>query len=117
MDPELKKILDTLPNKPSRSRLEPCREFVEELRRRGRTYREISVILAEKCQVKVSASGIHDFMRARIVPEKSRTTKIAESVRFVSRSAAVNVPAEAPSKAEVQSRINGLTRSRHASPR
>jgi hypothetical protein len=36
MDANLKKILDELPGKPPRSRLEPYREFIEELRSRGR---------------------------------------------------------------------------------
>jgi len=49
MDAKLKKILDELPCKPPRSRLEPYREFIEELRGRGQTYREIAEILADKC--------------------------------------------------------------------
>ena len=65
MDTDLKKILDELPGKPPRSRLEPYREFIEELRGRGRTYRDIAEILAEKCAVQVTGSGVHDFVRAR----------------------------------------------------
>jgi hypothetical protein len=59
------KILDELPIKPPRSRLEPYREFIEELRSRGRTYRDIAEILAEKCAVQVTGSGVHDFVRTR----------------------------------------------------
>jgi hypothetical protein len=65
MDDTLKDILDRLPAKSPRSRLEPYREFIEELRRRGRTYRDIASILAEKCQVQVSGSGVHDFVQIR----------------------------------------------------
>jgi len=65
MDANLKKILDELPDKPPRSRLEPYREFIEELRSRGRTYRDIAEILAEKCALQVTASGVHDFVRTR----------------------------------------------------
>jgi len=65
MDDRLKNILDTLPTKSPRSRLEPYREFIQELRRRGRTYRDIASLLLEKCQVQVSASGVHDFVRTR----------------------------------------------------
>ena len=73
MDDRLKDILDALPTKSPRSRLEPYREFIQELRRRGRTYRDIASILSEKCQVQVSASGIHDFVRTRYRSEqKSR---------------------------------------------
>jgi len=31
----------------------------------GRTCRDISAILADKCRVTVTASGLHDFIRAR----------------------------------------------------
>jgi hypothetical protein len=58
-------ILDSLREKPPRSRLEPYRDLIEELRRRGRTFREIAHILAEKCQVETAASTIHDFIRTR----------------------------------------------------
>jgi len=70
MDTKTRAILDSLPDKPPRSRLEPHRELIQELRRRGRTYRDIANILAEKCRVEVTASGVHDFLRRR-----SRTTK------------------------------------------
>jgi hypothetical protein len=65
MDTDLKKILAELPIKPPRSRLEPYREFIEELRSRARTYRDIAEILAEKCALQVTASGVHDFVRTR----------------------------------------------------
>jgi hypothetical protein len=66
MEANLKKILDELPRKPPRSRLEPYREFIEELRGRGRTYREIAEILADKCAVEVTGSGVHDYLRTRL---------------------------------------------------
>ncbi len=71
MDADLKKILAELPNKPPRSRLEPYREFIEELRSRGRTYRDIAEILAEKCAVQVTGSGVHDFVRTRSRKDRS----------------------------------------------
>src|SRR5271170_6326853 len=58
-------ILDALPEKPPRSRLEPYSALIDELRRRRRTYREIVSILAEKCDLQVSISTIHDFVRAK----------------------------------------------------
>ncbi len=63
-------ILDSLPEKPARSRLEPYRDLIEELRRRGRTFREIAHILAEKCHVETAASTIHDFVRVRSCREQ-----------------------------------------------
>ena len=65
MNPRFKEIIDGLPDKPPRSRLEPYYELVKELRRRGRTYRDIAQILAENCQLEVTASGIHAFVRRR----------------------------------------------------
>jgi hypothetical protein len=56
-------ILDSLPENPPRSRLEPYRDLIEELRRRGRTFREIARILGEECHVETAASTIHDFVR------------------------------------------------------
>jgi hypothetical protein len=61
MDDKFQDILDSLPEKPPRSRLEPCNELIGELRRRGRTYREIRDILAEKCGTQVSVSTLPRF--------------------------------------------------------
>lgn len=64
MDDNFRHILNTLPEMPPRSRLEPYSELINELRQRGRTYREIAHILAEECQLKTAASTIHDFLRS-----------------------------------------------------
>lgn len=90
MDTKFKEILDSLPPKRPRSRLEPYREFIRELRRRGWTYRDIARILTEKCQVEVTASGVHDFARARwglkwesakrLVKASMRTAPVASTV-------------------------------------
>lgn len=78
MDDKLQDILDNLPEKPPRSRLEPYSELIRELRRRRRTYREIAEILAAKCNLRAAASTIHDFVRVRSratrKPEKRRPT-------------------------------------------
>jgi hypothetical protein len=42
MEPMHKNILEPLPEKPPRSKLEPHRELIRELRRKGRTYREVA---------------------------------------------------------------------------
>jgi len=65
MDNTLSEILDRLPPKPPRSRLDPHAALIEELRRRGRTYREIARVLAEECQVQTSPSNIYYFVRLR----------------------------------------------------
>jgi hypothetical protein len=95
MDESLNAILDGLPAKSPRSRLEPYREFIEELRRRGRTYRDIAGILAEKCQVQVSASGVHDFVR-------TRSRRDQEAHRRSSAVAAKSTTARMPQTIETQ---------------
>jgi IS30 family transposase len=65
MDDKLSEILDRLPPKPPRSRLDPHAALIEELRRRGRTYREIARVLAEDCRVQSSPSNIYYFVRLR----------------------------------------------------
>ena len=78
MEDQLKQIIESLPEKPPRSRLAPYREFIEELRRLGRTYRDIAAILVEKCQLKVSASAIHDFVRIHLREKTKRRTGASE---------------------------------------
>ncbi len=58
-------ILNSLPEKPARSRLEPYEDLISELLSRGWTYREIARILFEKCDVSISISTIHYFVRTR----------------------------------------------------
>ena len=70
MEGEFQEILDSLLEKRPRSRLDPYCELIDELRRRGRTFREIAQILAEKCHVETAASTIHDFVRVRSQTEQ-----------------------------------------------
>lgn len=65
MDANLQEILNNLDDKEPRSRLAPYRALILELRRRNRTYREILQILADHCQIQVSISTLHDFMRVQ----------------------------------------------------
>jgi hypothetical protein len=45
MDPTLLSLLDSIPQKPPRSKLETHRELIRQLRRKGCTYRDIVRIL------------------------------------------------------------------------
>jgi hypothetical protein len=65
MDANLQEILDNLEEKEPRSRLAPYRDLILELRRRNRTYREILQILADRCQIQVSISTLHGFLRVQ----------------------------------------------------
>ena len=105
MDANLKTILDELPIKPPRSRLEPYLEFIEELRRRGRTYRDIADILGEKCAVQVTSSGVHHFVRTRS-QTSTRSKKGSKSNPSANATpTATDKLGSAPSSEEVQRRI------------
>jgi len=57
--------LASLPSKPPRSKLEPHRELIRELRRKGRTYREISKLFADRLGLVVAHSTLHSFVKVR----------------------------------------------------
>src|ERR1041385_2962205 len=65
MDEKLRALLDHIPEKPPRSKLQPHLEVIRELRRKGRTYQEIAQFFAEHLNVKVAASTIHAFVQVR----------------------------------------------------
>jgi hypothetical protein len=65
MDPRFQAILNALPEKQPRSRLEPYRQLIAEMRKRGRSYREITQVLTQSCGVRVGTSTINDFVLAR----------------------------------------------------
>ena len=55
-------ILDSLPTVKSRSRLEPYKDLICEMRRRNHSYRAISRVLAEKGGLRISHSTVHEFV-------------------------------------------------------
>jgi IS30 family transposase len=65
MDDKVNEILDRLPPKRPRSRLDPHAALIEEMRGRGRTYREIARVLAENSLVRSSPSNIYYFVKLR----------------------------------------------------
>jgi len=65
VDPKFEVILNSLPSKEPRSRLEPYGELITEMRKRGRTYREIAQVLKKSCGLKVGTSTVNDFVLAR----------------------------------------------------
>jgi IS30 family transposase len=74
---KLQSILEALPPKTMRSKLEPLRQLILELRERDRSYREIARVLAEHCQVQVSPSTIHDFVMVRTRQEPLKSAVVA----------------------------------------
>jgi len=75
-DERFKAIVDSLPEKRPRSRLEPYAELIDQLRKLGRTYREIERILSEKCGIHAPRCTINDFVRKR----SRRKSKIQKSL-------------------------------------
>ena len=65
MDPTLLSLLETIPQKPPRSKLETHRELIRQLRRKGCTYRDIVRILRERVGLNVAVSTIHSFVKVR----------------------------------------------------
>ena len=92
MDERSRKILDSFPQRTSRSRLAPYRELIHQLRRRRRTYREIAHILAESCQCKVSISTLHDFVRIRSRAKGERLQPLTASPVESTRSSSAETP-------------------------
>ena len=58
-------ILDRLPPRPRRSKLEPYAPLIRALRTRGRSYREIVTILRDCCGLRVAMHTVYHFVKAR----------------------------------------------------
>jgi hypothetical protein len=80
MDDRFKAILESVPKKHQRSKLEPFIELIKQLRRRGHTYREIARILAEKCDMVVASSTVVRFA-ATLAREKRKSSKHHDSYK------------------------------------
>jgi hypothetical protein len=73
-------ILDNLPAKQPRSRLEPYSELITEMRKRGRTYREIAHVLKKDCGFNVGTSTVNDFVLARSKSKAKPTVSISRTI-------------------------------------
>jgi hypothetical protein len=108
MNETFKAILERLPPKRPRSQLEPYTALIQELRKRGRTYREIVGILAERCGVRVGIHTVYNFVRVRAATAKkgrSRTVA-AERSSPAASSGSMNIAPERDG--EVWDRIRAL---------
>lgn len=63
MDNRTMEILESLPKRAPRSRLMLYCDLIMEMRQMGRTFREILQVLYDSCQLRVSISTLHDFVR------------------------------------------------------
>jgi hypothetical protein len=66
--PEVSQIIAgfaDLPPKPPRSKLEPHRDLIRELRRKGQTYRDVARLFQERLGFYVAPSTLHSFVKVR----------------------------------------------------
>jgi hypothetical protein len=54
-----------LPPQPPRSKLEPHRDLIRELRRKGQTYRDVARLFQERLGLYVAPSTLHSFVKVR----------------------------------------------------
>ena len=111
MNDQFRKILETLPDARPRSRLEPYKELIWELRNRRRPYREIAQVLADRCGVRVSHSTLHEFVNRyfqnRTAPSAGPGEEAKREPMSVSGPVAPN---------EFKERIDALKRKRPIQP-
>lgn len=116
MDENFEHILDALPEKRSRSRLDPYSALIKELLRRHRTYREIATILVNRFEVHASISTIHDFVRRWSAPigkaAKTRMNGVQQNARKDQAMTSARMPTPQAGRPvtndEVQKRIAAL---------
>jgi len=111
MEDKFHDVLSSVDAKQGRSRLEPYREFVEELRRQGFTCRDITALLAEKCQFKTSKSAVSRLVRARARRRRNAARQISRHVAIpppiVAKRAGLH-SGHGPSENEIQQRIAAM---------
>jgi hypothetical protein len=106
MDNKFKDILDSLPVPEPRSCLDPFRELIDELHRRGRTYREISSILAGRCEIFVSASTVYRFLHRR---SRNKSQSRKSGISPVPKMKKGNHPADTEGKVSIISETETIT--------
>jgi hypothetical protein len=77
MEETFQHILSKAARKSGRSRLEPYRELIEQLRQRGLTYRNISDILTKELQIQVPKSTVNDFVRAQARKRRNAARRLS----------------------------------------
>jgi IS30 family transposase len=86
---DFQEIMNSLSEKPARSRLDPYQNLIKELLSRNRTYREIAHILFQKCGIRISFSTIHYFVhsRSRSKPKPAKSYSINKEKETVATTA------------------------------
>ena len=79
MHPNISKLLDEIPERPPRSKLELHADVIAALRQKRRTYSEIAEFFREHLAITVAPSTIHDFVRVRRRRGKRNTASTGET--------------------------------------
>jgi hypothetical protein len=119
MENALQAILDSLPPRRRRSKLEPYAALIRALRARGRSYREIVTILRERCGLRVAMHTVYHFVRAGAAKNGARRPPrrppSAPPVRRASEVAATSAPRSPDGPEDVWTRIAAVKRPARAS--
>jgi hypothetical protein len=108
MKKDLQAILDSLPPRRRRSKLEPYAALIRALRVGGRSYREIVAILRERCGLRVALHTLHHFVRAQERKNSARRRprrRTSEPVRRPSGAGASSSPLSPDGSEDVWTRI------------
>src|SRR4051812_46801969 len=96
MEPDINKLLQEIPDKPPRSKLEAHADVITVLRRKRHTYREIARFFQEHLAITVAPSTIHDFVRVRRRRGKRSIVsdeQLAKETKHISGQPATNISA------------------------
>ena len=111
IDPSISRLLDDIPEKPPRSKLELHADVIATLRRKRRTYREIAEFFREHLAITVAPSTIHDFVRVRRRRGKRGIVFSGEqSASEANDGSSPPVPGLSATEDDVQRRIAALKR-------
>jgi hypothetical protein len=83
--PTLLSLLDSIPQKTPRSKLETHRELIRQLRRKGCTYRDIVRILHERVGLEAAVSTMHSFIKVRAKHRKQVQYETATARTAIAR--------------------------------
>ena len=112
MDKKVRELLDRMPERAPRSKLEPHADVIRELRKKRRTYLEIAAFFRTHLELPVAPSTLHDFVKTRARQARSRAAlspelPAVESSKWKAESPAAE-PEITPSGNEVLDRIRAL---------
>ncbi len=111
MDEKLRQLLEQLPERPPRSKLEPHAEIIWELRKKRRTYEEIAAFLREHVEVTAAASTIYEFVKRRAKQARPRAAtkpEVPAPLPSATRPESPSATPPVPSADAVRERLRAL---------